>query len=1801
MSGVDNKVVKMTFDNAQFQKNVSETMSALDKLKASLNFDKVKNSMGGLNDTVKKIDLAPMATQVEGVNAKFLALAAVGTATLVGLASQAANAGAQIVKSLALDPVIEGYKEYEVNIDSIQTILANTKSKGTTIDDVNKALDEMNVYSDKTIYNFAQMAKNVSKFTAAGVDLETSVSSIKGLANVAALSGVKNEEAQRAMFQLSQAIGSGTVKLKDWISVENASMSSEGFRDALFETGKAMGTITNVPIGATMKEWEASAGSFRETLQDGWLTSEVLTTALGALAGDLDALKLSEMGFTDEQVVKMVELGKTALESATNVKTATQLFQTLKETMASGWSTTFRTIVGDFIEAKGLFTNLNNFIGGFISRSTEARNKLLAEWKFFGGRQELMSGLMASLGVIQNILRPIGEAFRAAFPKKTSEQIFNMTKAFNDLALKMLFAEGYSKRIKQIFTGVFSIMSIGWAITKGIARVFWALGSVLFQVVGAFSGGAGSIGDFIGKMRELLVDSGGIEKFFDGIVAAIGGLGSTVGFVRKILGGIFDFAKENTAGVFTKTIDTIKSAFDGLISAAGKLGGITGIFDKITAAWQLFVSIMKDGDFPGFTETLGIHEDDKIVEVLFNIREAFMGLADVWKGFISIFKDGDFIGFGKLLKIDEDSAIVDFLFDIRESVLSFYESVMGIDIGGALDSAMGKLKDLFKDFDISASAEGVLTNIADFFENLLNTVKGWDSISEAFTDIREAISNFFGGLFDDTENAGASAGKNLTEIPNKFTEFANNLWNSIKLATAIIRDRLKDFWETIKLGLSAAGVNIDKIFGAIGDSFGSAGDSIGDALGTLWDKISGWFKDFNFDKLTTLFTAGLAGGLVTAIYNFSKGFKAFGEDGFNFNFIPEDLVESVTGTLDRVQKSLKTFQNNLRADTLMKIAIAFGVLTVSIIALSFVDADKIAVGMGAIAAGIATIVGAMAILAKVDATSFKVVGIGVAISLVAASVLLLAAAVFVFGRMDPDTLKQGLIGVGIALTGLVAMAVALSKANGSFIRAAIAIGILSGSLILMAQAIKYYADIDLGTLAKGGYIITGVLISLAVLSNIVDGTAMQRFSIGLGLMSISLWGLVKVVEAFAALPFWSMIQGLIGIAAVLGMLMISMRMMPNEKRAKAGTFALIGMAAALWIMAKAIETVAKLSTGGLIVGVLALIAVLAALTIAAIYLGTLGVNVGPMLTLSVALAILAGALYLLGQLDVGQVLIALGAIAGVLLIFVGAGYLLGPVVVVLLAFGAAMALIGAGFLMFGAGLALVGVGLLQLSKITGKAAKNIGKSLVEFVKVLPRVAAGLAEAFVEFIRVIGKSAGQIADAIGDLIIKLLEKVQEMVPVIGETLGVIIEAILVLMEEKIPRFIEVGIKLLTSFMTGVRDNIGLITTLGLEILTNFLDALTANVDTVATAIGDFITSLITAIGEQSGRIVDAGTAALVSFLSGISDNLDKVITAVADMIEDFIVAVGEAAGRIIDAGVATLVAFLWGLVKDTAIIAQGVKDMINAICQEILNFLFTDSEGNRGVIDTAIWFVKTFLKGMGSRAINFVEFLGAFMVNLLNGLAAAVEKYSGPIQDAAKRLGWAVIDGMTFGLAEKAKNVYKKVEEIMGNIIDMSFGLFKSDSPSKVFWDLGNYAVDGLALGLGESTPAVKASKELASSTIAAFGEALSGIKYELQGMDEFNPTITPVLDLTQVSKDAKGLSGLLGASPVAANLSIAQAQALAASQNQRAQTEVEIVSPEPASITFEQNNYSPKPLSANDIYRGTRSQIATAKEALGIP
>src|SRR5574344_1240377 len=280
---IDQRVVEMQFDNKQVETNVKTSLSTLDTLKQSLNLNGASKGLENVSSAAKKCDMSELSGVVQTVQAKFSTLEVIAVTALANITNTAVNAGKRIVSALPIDPIKLGFQEYETQINAIQTILANTSSKGTTLDQVNNALDELNTYSDKTIYNFTEMTRNIGTFTAAGVELDTAVSSIQGIANLAAVSGSTSQQASTAMYQLSQAMSTGTVRLMDWNSVVNAGMGGELFQKALTRTATAMG-VTGDEATEMFGKLKKGEVSFRDSLSSGWLTSDVLTETLSQMS-----------------------------------------------------------------------------------------------------------------------------------------------------------------------------------------------------------------------------------------------------------------------------------------------------------------------------------------------------------------------------------------------------------------------------------------------------------------------------------------------------------------------------------------------------------------------------------------------------------------------------------------------------------------------------------------------------------------------------------------------------------------------------------------------------------------------------------------------------------------------------------------------------------------------------------------------------------------------------------------------------------------------------------------------------------------------------------------------------------------------------------------------------------------------------------------------------------------------------------------------------------------------------------------------------------------------------------------------------------------------------------------------------------------------------------------------------------------------------------------------------------------------------------------------------------------------------
>jgi len=589
MATIDDKVVAISFESGKFEQGINSAIRALDKLKANLKFDQLGKGLDTVQNAISKFNLGKVGQAVDEVSHKFDALRLMAISVMSQLATQAIRAGAAFVKSFTLDPIKAGFAEYSTNLNAIQTILANTAAAGTKLKDVNAALDELNDYSDKTIYNFSQMAKNIGTFTAAGVELGTATASIKGIANLAALSGSNADQAATAMYQLSQAISAGSVKLQDWNSVVNAGMGGTVFQRALAQTAEAMGTLEKgaVKLEGPMKNVSIHGEAFRQSLSTpgkaSWLTSDVLTKTLQQFTSDLSDAELAAMGFNKAQIAAIQQTAKTAMHAATEVKTIAQVFDVAKETMGSGWAKTFQIIFGTFTEAKTTFTAMSNAINGFLNASADARNKVLSDWKALGGRTVLIDSISTAFHNLGLVLAPIKEAFRDIFPAVTGKNLYDLTLQFQRFANALKPSEQTIENLKRTFRGLFAILDIGRQIVGGIIGVF----AKLFGAVAGGSGGfleiTGALGDFIYSIDQALKKGKGIEKFFDGLGDILAKPVEMIGRLADALGDLFSGFSPG--------------GFVGQISAmSGALSPFQRILEGVATVWDKFVSSVEESE-----------------------------------------------------------------------------------------------------------------------------------------------------------------------------------------------------------------------------------------------------------------------------------------------------------------------------------------------------------------------------------------------------------------------------------------------------------------------------------------------------------------------------------------------------------------------------------------------------------------------------------------------------------------------------------------------------------------------------------------------------------------------------------------------------------------------------------------------------------------------------------------------------------------------------------------------------------------------------------------------------------------------------------------------------------------------------------------------------------------------------------------------------------------------------------------------------------------------------------------------------
>ena len=582
MANIDERIVEMQFKGESFVNGIKGSLDAILHLKSGLNGLKgSEKDLNNLDEAGKRFSLSGMIQGIDNATHHFSLMRIAGLTAFTSLVRQGLFAGERLLAAFTIDPIKAGLDVYETKINAIQTILANTSAAGTTLKQVTGALNQLNQYANLTVYNFGQMAKNIGTFTAAGVGLKTSVASIKGIANLAALSGSSAEQASTGMYQLSQAIAAGTVKLQDWNSVVNAGFGGKVFQKALIDTARVQG----VNVDAMIKKY----GSFRQSLQAGWLSAKVLTTTLSEFTGDLSKKQLEAIGFTNKESDAILKQAKIAVNSATQIRTITQLFQALKEEVATAWANVFEAIIGNNLQATKTLSAFHNVAENALTSPLKSLASFLSEFNKLGGRNLVIDTLQLAFHNLGLVLHQVGLAFHEVFPANggsAAEGLLRMASNLHNFILALTPSTKTLGEFKDIFVGVFSAVKIVIDVIGALIHGIFQIGSATGSASGGFLSILAVIGRFVTRIKDAIESGTALQTFFKT-------LGSILAFPIKIISALVDKltgfggATDKAAGAIQSFVQKVGDLFRKLGAAivsgiqSGNLGQVASILDKV--------------------------------------------------------------------------------------------------------------------------------------------------------------------------------------------------------------------------------------------------------------------------------------------------------------------------------------------------------------------------------------------------------------------------------------------------------------------------------------------------------------------------------------------------------------------------------------------------------------------------------------------------------------------------------------------------------------------------------------------------------------------------------------------------------------------------------------------------------------------------------------------------------------------------------------------------------------------------------------------------------------------------------------------------------------------------------------------------------------------------------------------------------------------------------------------------------------------------------------------------------------------
>lgn len=1814
---IDSKVVEMKFDNKQFESGVDDTLKSLNKLENSLDFsgsvkglDKIKNALKGVNfsdafdgieEAAGNVKFSGLSTGIETVKTKFSALEAVAVGVFMRIGSQVADTAVDMVKSMSsIDGMTAGWQKYNEKTSSVQTIMAAT---GKSIDEVDEQLTKLMWYTDETSYDFVDMTSNIGKFTSAGVSLEDATSAMMGISNWAALSGANIQQASHAMYNLSQAMGTGSVKLQDWKSIENANMATIEFKQQVIDTAKAMGTLSDgVPV---------TAQNFNEFLNQKdwgvWFTNDVLIEVLKKYGEYAEAVyQVSDAYDTCSEAMKHVsdegmELSAKGFRVAQEAKTFEEAITSVKDAVSSKWMQTFEIMFGNYIEAKELWTDLANSLYDLFALGGDARNEMLQIWKDNGGQKAFIKSLWNIYDTIISIKDTIAGAFRDIFPPMTGKQLAKITKQFQAFTKSLMPSEATLDKLRRSFRGLFALFDIGKQVISAAIKLIKAFIPDVDKNSKGVLDLTAAIGDLLYKFDQWLKEGDKLSKAVKATVDFIKSIpDKIIAAFKKLKSLSFGDIKDGASTAIRK----IKDTFSNLDTLSEKFDKIPKAFsviaDKLKIIPELIVTAfnaLKDISLPtpiGFLR-------DKIVSIVDAIKDVdipnpFAFLKDKIVEAVNDIKNIDFPNPFSSLKGKADDAV--------DSVKNAFTGFKKTDTSGLdnlteevetkttpLEKALNKLKGIFETFGEAFKktadfVKKIFDGVKRVFTAFFNFIKDVAvAIGEAFKPLIEAFKESFEIDFNDSQKTL----DNLMDIANggmlamilvtikKFVDSISGILKNGEKITSNINKVVKDADGIVK--------SVTKILDGVQGCLEAWQNNL--KAKTLMELAKAILMiTIAVTILSTIKIEKLEAALTAVTTEFVELMGSFSLMSKTASTVDVASMEAIAGILTKMatavlilSMAVKKLSELDSKDMVAGVAGVSGLLTgltASMVALSGVkdtDLDKAASGI--IAMGLALLLmskavveigkmsldtvvsgtGAVVLLMTNLAVSSKIIGnnakglseAGIAIIGMAIALRLLVKPIMELGSMDVADIVTGVGAIMAVLTGLTVF-IGVTKFDSLGPKIGSALIMIATAIRIMSSAVTAIAAMDYKKVIVGVLAFEVILASISALVAIADGTkGMAAVGAGMIGVAIAMTVLTQAIKMLGSIDPDNLTQGLIGLGAA--MIIVALAMSVMEKDVALIGPGLIAAAIALTIMAGALKIVGAMDPKSVAVAVAALAAAMAVLALVTKLASIKGA--AALAVAAFGVAELAGALALISQIPWNKLKNGLKAMAIALAAVLVAGLLAIPLAPGLVVLGAVMVALGAAFLMCGIGATMFTTAFIALVATVTGAGISIGYVLSEIIEVIPPFLKAIGQGLVDIAKQLIGSIPSFIEDFKNIIIALIDTILDLAPTIMSAIITLVETLGKLLEPKFPAIVEWIFSLLLAVLGGLEAHAEELATLGLGIITGILegiangmpdfiqaafdlvlafinglaDALVDNAKALREAIDNLCWAVLDAIceffGINSPSTVfkdDVGGNMIDGLIQGIGDGISRVVTKIGELCKGILKGIKEFFGKFKDKGIEIVKKIIKG-------IGSMATDLYKIVSTTIQN-------GLKAIASIYKWII-----GRGKAIIGWiVEGISNAWDSLKNAfvgddgiITKALDKLN-DLWDSFKEIGGYLIDGIIEGIKGAASSLADKVEDVAGDIKDGICSFFGISSPSKVMMEIGGYITEGLAIGIADNGKmATNAITNVSEDVVDSMGGLSSKIADVINSDPDFNPTITPVVDLTNVATGASAINDMLSA------------------------------------------------------------------------